>query len=748
MELVTAYQLSKVLQVSTQAVRQRLDKAGVERERDPQGLVAWCRDRLPADWRGRLDLLCRVKGCDDLAEILTCQRHSSRQFEFSIEHATDHEKKLWPLRKTALLEYYQALDAGCKKAVCERRARELFERISHMPVCARNIRRWVKVVEKCGGLQHAPDEAYVLWGKRRTLPGPPRETIEYFNKLATENQRKFSPAWRKLVKQLRAWRETGRAEFRIPGYSEPPPNAPGCDLPLRWSYHYFIDKRRRPSALVLSGARDGTIAMREHVAMVRSTRVGVQVGEILQFDDQVYDLKINVLGINNRAMRPLGIDAIDLASACCFTSVFKPTVFDDEARAKEMLKLIDMIWFVVHVLTTFGWREDTGSTWYVEHGTAAIPKWLKENIERITVGKVRIRTGGVGGEAAFDGQFEGAKKGNPRHKALLEGFRNRLRNDMADMITFPGATGHDRQEPGDITGRDRYNAIFLKAYSAMCARDREDIAEQLMGPYLDWRHFPTLAMACIESINQDPEHNCEGWIESGYTAQEFRWDENTPWLPMREILRIEEPAKRDAAIAFLESSPGLTRTRKLSRREVFNRSRNELTRIPMFLVPQLLTHPDAPELSVARRVTEDGWFNFTDSDADPYGKEFYFHARVLNRSGHEVRLTPGLKYLTFLNPLDPSKLLVSELNGSYLGECDAANPAAANDMKATAALVGKHTALLNEGKSDLARLGAERTRELTRMKMHNEGLAAPAATDRSQQIEDATKKLAGLYAHA
>lgn len=746
MELVTAYQLSQVLQISTQAVRKRLDKT--ERERDDAGLVAWGRGGLPADWQQKLDLLCRIKGCDNIAEILTCQRHSAKQFEFSIEHATDHEKKLWPLRKEALQEFYRAVEFGCAKSIAERRARELFERLSHHPVSARNIRRWLKPVDKCGGPQHAPDEAYVLWGKRRTLPGPPRETIEFFNKLVVENQRKFSPAWRALVKRLRQWRETGLAEFRIPGYNEPPLNAPGCDLPLRWSYAYFIDKRRRPAPIVIAGARDGSIAMREHVAIVRSTRVGVKVGELLQFDDQIYDIKTNVLGINSRATRPLGLDAIDVASSCCFASVFKPVVFDDEKKAKEMLKLRDMVWFSVHMLVNVGWRLDTGTTWFVEHGTAAVPKWLKDNIALVTNGMVKIRTGGVGGEAPFDGVFDGSSKGNPRHKALLEGFRNRLRNDMADQIAFPGATGHDRNEPGDISGRDRYNAVYLKAWAALSARNRADLAEQLIGPYLDWRLFPTLANACIHAFNADHEHNCEGWAECGYTTQEFRWTDDAPWLPMRDILRIQDPARRDAAVAMLEAAPGLTRTRKLSRWEVWQRESTQLTKLPIFLVPQLLTHQDAPDLSVLRRVTDHGEFVFQDSDADPYGTQFIFRARVLDRNGHQVALTPGLKYKTFLNPLNPTALIVAEQNGSYLGACPAVDRAAANDMSATATLVAEHKRLLDAGKSDLALLGAERTKELTRMKMHNEGIVTPQKTDRQTQQEAATDALAGLYATA
>lgn len=752
MELVTTFQLSQVLQISPQAVRKRLD--AVERDRDAAGLVAWRRDLLPADWQRKLELVCRIKGCDSVAEILSCQQIVAKQFEFSIEHATTHEKKMWPLRKDAVLEYFRAIDAGCKKAVAERRARELFEQLSTTPVSARNIRRWVKVVDRCGGPQHAPDEAYVLWGKRRTLPGPPRETIEYFNERIARNQRTFSGAWKTFVAQWRNWRSTGDRQYAIPGYTECPPPAPGRDLPLRWSYHYFISKRRRPSPIVIAGARYGDAEMRELAAVVRSTRVGVRVGEIVQFDDQVYDVKVNLLGINTRATKPLGLDALDLASSCCFSAIFKPTVYDDEERARKMLKLRDMIWFVVHVLTTYGWREDTGSTWYVEHGTAAIPEWLEENITKLTNGKVKIRRSGVAGRAPFEGVFDGPCKGNPRHKALLEGFRNPLRNLMADQLTFPGATGHDRHEPGDITGRDQYNKHYLKAWQALRDRDREDLAEQLVGPFLDWRLFPTLALGVIDAINNDIEHECEGWVESGYTVQEFRWSEQEPWLPMRNILRIEDPNRRDAAVALLEASPGLTRTRRLSRREVWNREADQLRKLPMFLIPQLLTHHKVTTpFGVLRPVTDKGEFEFQDKDANPYGGDFVFSAKVIDRSGHEIRLIPGLKYLTYLNPLDPSVLLVAEANGSYLGACPASRPAAANDGAATGALMVEHNKLLAAGRTDLAQLGIERTREMQRMKMHNEGVAAIALgtdtkTERKQQMEAATHALADLYADA
>lgn len=745
MELVTAHQLSEVLQISEQAVRKGL--ADLPREKDTNGLTAWRRDQLPERWAHKLELALKIKGCDTLEELLFCRRHAAQHFEFRIEEATDHEKKLWPKRKEAILEYYRALEGGEKKSNAEARGCRTFERISTMPVSTRNFRRWLEPVEKCGGPQHAPDEAYVLWGKRRTLEGPPRETVEYFNKLITDNQRKFAPAWKALVQQLRAWRQTGDAKYRIPGYNEPPLNAPGSDLPLRWSYAYFVNRRRRPAPIVVAGARYGTGAMRELAAIVRKTRVGVKVGEIIQFDDQVYDVPVNVLGINNKATRPLGLDAIDYASACVFASLFKPTVYDDEERARRMLKQRDMIWFAVHILTSYGYRTDaSGTTWYVEHGTAAIPEWLEENIKIVTGGNVRIRRGGIGGDPAFAGVFEGAKKGNPRLKGLLEGARNRLRNDMADMLTFPGAVGKDRDHsPEENYGRDKYNDIYLRAFAALKERERADLAEQLISPYLEWRVFPFLAFSVIEAINTDIEHNCEGWAACGYTTNEFRLDQNSQWLPMRELLALEDPVKRNAALAYFEAQPSLTRTRKLSRREVWQRDVHQLTRMPVYLIPQLLTHQAAQDFSVMRRVTAQGEFVFNDEEADPYGGQFVFLARVHDRSGHEVRLTHGEKYKTFLNPLDPSTLIVCQPNGAFLGACPAVNRAAANDLAATSKLIAQHRSLLAEAKSDLARLGRERTRELARMKMHNEGLVSPEKTERAKQMEEATDKVAALY---
>ncbi len=738
-EVLSAFTLSEVLQLTPRGVRKRLDDLNAPRTTDESGLVAWRSDVLPENWRRRIDLAKRVKGCDTVAELLTCSRRATALFEHRIEQATDYEKKHWPMRKEAVHEYYRVWEVTGSKGEAETRACSYYERRTHMPLSARNLRRWVKVIEKCGGPQHAPDEAYVLWGKRRTLAGPPRETIAYFHELVGQNQRKFAPVWKKLRDQLIAWRETGDPKYRIPGYTTPPPNAKGSDLPLRWSYKYFIDPKRRPSKAVVEGARYGLSAIKALAPNVRKTRVGVKVGEIVYFDDQVYDVKVNVLGINTRGTKPLGLDALDRASDCTFKSFFKPTIWDDEERAKRMLRARDMIWFCVCYLRDVGYRPDTGTTMIVEHGTAALPKWFEDTLRLVTDGKVTVDRGSIGGDPAFPGAFEGPAKGCSNFKAALEGARNPLRNMMADTSIFPGAVGMNRDHsPEDLHGRDRYNQLVIKTAAKL--------GVDLMYPLIEWRDFPTLALACIESINREIDHRCEGWAESGYTTQEWRFDDNSPWMSRADFQAMPEEKQRMIG-AYLEANPHLTRARLLSRREVFDRGAAELVRIPAWAIPQLLTHVDAPDyLWQLRRVNENGEFRFRDEEADPYGGEFSYIARCQDSQGHLVRLIEGQKYKTFLNPLDPRELIVCQPNGAYIGTCPQQDIPAANDATAIAKSIGANRRHVAEACSELAVIGREATRKMEAMRMHNEGAAATArqsgGVDRAKQMDDATAQLA------
>ena len=90
-------------------------------------------------------------------------------------------------------------------------------------------------------------------------------------------------------------------------------------------------------------------------------------------------------------------------------------------------------WFVVAYLTTVGYRQDTGTTFIVEHGTASIRADFERRIQLATGRKVMVDRGGIAGQPAYAGMFEGQARGNFQFKAALERARVLVRNEMAAL---------------------------------------------------------------------------------------------------------------------------------------------------------------------------------------------------------------------------------------------------------------------------------------------------------------------------
>lgn len=739
-ELLGASTIAEICNVSRQVVYARLGNAPCEV--DARGHRRWRLSMLPADYRQRIELAKTIKGYDRAGDIINWKRRAEGLFHWTTADVTKAEALLWPKRRLAVLEYYRCLENGMTHARAEERACAVWHAETGKTAVPRTIRNWIEPVERCGGPEHAPDVAYTQIGKRaKKGQHVPPATVDYFVSLLLENQRKFAPAYRKLMTQLERWR-AGDATAAIPGYSAPPPNAKGKAHPYRWTYRYLAAPIRRPRNAVVVAARQGSIASAALHAIVRRTRAEVRVGEFLLFDDSVYDQKVNLVGLNSRATRPLGLDAMDYASACVFASAFKPALWDDEERVRKMLREWDMVWFLVHVLQTYGYRTDETGTWLiVEHGTAAIPGWLEANLKLVTGGRVQVWRGGTGGDAAFAGVFDGARKGNPRFKAALESSFNRRRNDMADVRLMPGQVGMDPDhQPEEITGRDRYNRDLLRAWETLPA----DLREDLQFPYLTWARFCEAATTYIEAINRDPDHELEGWQRR--TVQEWRLDESTPWLPVAAFNGLP-PERRALVQALLEANPNLVRERRRSRREEFEAGRRDLVSLPDWDVPQLLTNAEGKDFGRLRTVTRDGLFKFQDSEVDPYGDEFWFLAEIHDRHGHAVRLTEGARYLTYLNPFQPDRLIVCRENGGYLGTARAIDRARFGDAQEEAKLLAQQRALVAADRTDLQRIGADRIREQAAMVKQNAGVVAPRRTARAEQQKEATTSaIERLYA--
>jgi hypothetical protein len=472
----------------------------------------------------------------------------------------------------------------------------------------------------------------------------PEAFVQYWKTLCERNQRKSRPAWRELIQR---WKN-GES---IPGY-EKSPSAALHGVPAGWSYGNLM--RFAPSEFELSVARIGRSAAANYRPLVHTTRVGLEVGQYFFFDDLEHDLKVNFLGINRKAMRPLELSAMDLFSACKIAWGMKPTI-DDEG-IKRKLKDYEMRFLLAYILTRIGYRP-AGTTLCVEHGTAAISEETEKLLDEASDGAIQVARSGMEGAASL--VYEGRGKGNFRFKAALESSHNLAHNELAAL---PGQMGKDRDHsPEELHGREKHNNELIKAMAFL----PPERAMLIRSPFLEFNQFLKLAGEVYDKINARDWHELEGWVESGLVANEFRLAHDLPWMSVQRYL--EAPDHERNAIKALIDRPGYAQARKMSPAEVWDRGRGNLVRLPGYLAPQII----GPENGVERRVGRNGMFEFEDSNIGP--GTYRYLARAVRPDGSQEQLVEGETYLTFCNPFEADVLYVckaGEIKGAYVGACE------------------------------------------------------------------------------
>jgi len=167
----------------------------------------------------------------------------------------------------------------------------------------------------------------------------PPEFVEFWRGLCEQNQRATKPAWRALQ---RKWRDRSEA---IPGYGFRRPQS--HDLPEGWTYSNLC--RFKPTKFELLARRQGRSSAAVARPLVFTTRVGLQVGSAYMFDDLEHDLKVNLLGVNKVALRPLELACLDVFSGSKFAWMMKPMMIGDDG-AKIKIRDREMKYLVAHVL--------------------------------------------------------------------------------------------------------------------------------------------------------------------------------------------------------------------------------------------------------------------------------------------------------------------------------------------------------------------------------------------------------------
>lgn len=166
-----------------------------------------------------------------------------------------------------------------------------------------------------------------------TPGGQPVQFVEFWKGLQENYQRNSRAAYRELIRRYRNgdqipgignWRNVWIDSNGTMPPEKVPMNPP---LPQGWGERNLM--RYKPTQFELTAARIGRSAAAEFRPLVYTTRVGMRPGQVYVFDDVWHDNKVNYLGMNRMAMRPLEFSCLDLFSGCQVAFGAQPMTEDE-----------------------------------------------------------------------------------------------------------------------------------------------------------------------------------------------------------------------------------------------------------------------------------------------------------------------------------------------------------------------------------------------------------------------------------
>jgi hypothetical protein len=413
--------------------------------------------------------------------------------------------------------------------------------------------------------------------------------------------------------------------------------------PRGWSEANLM--RHLPNRFEISVARHGRSAAASERRLVYTTRANLWVGSHYLFDDMWHDHMVNVLD-QRKTGRPLEFHALDLFSANKFAWGIRVRTEAADGRM-EGLKEADMRFLLAAVLGGNGYSLQ-GTELVVEHGTAAIRSDLEALLSDETSGLVTVARSGMEGAAAAAHQYAGRSKGNFRFKAALESLGNLIHNEMAAL---PGQVGMDvARRPEGMHSLLKRNDALMAAISQL-APER---AEMLRWPLLTIQQFQSIAGEIYARINARTDHELEGW------------DMN--YLPERHTGMM----------------------RRMSPAEVWKTGARQLRKFRPESIALILLRDNGTE-----QLTRSGMFQLTNGEIS--GDVLRFDARILKDRE---------KYLTVLNPYDPTALYVFDSRGRFVAACPRIFSVDRNDLEAVQRECGA------AAKAEAARLAPFRQRHM------------------------------------
>ncbi|MCF7788645.1 MAG: hypothetical protein K9N47_21155 [Prosthecobacter sp.] len=563
--------------------------------------------------------------------------------------------------------------------------------------------------------------------------GLPAEFISFWKVLVEGNQRKTAPAYRLLI---RLWRTRQPFEFQevkyksIPGFEGWPgwPN-----IPSGWGGKGRNLYRHQPKKLALTALRQGLGRARDlYGPKSISTRVGLWHMSHVQFDDVWLDLKAHLLD-SKKLVRPQQLGALELLSGSRFAYGMKPQLWRADGT-RESLNEGDMRFLFASVLLQHG-ISARGTTFIVEHGTAAIRRDVREIMQRAFGDLVKFEDSGMLGDLqAITGMGDGrGGKGNPMHKAHLESLHNLIHNEMAFL---PGQTGHDRDAPEFLGVIERHDEKLL----SLAKRLPLDVMKLFRFRTFEWHtQLVPLVAGVLDMINKRDDHDLEGWAALGFLTRQYRlMPESNEWVNEDRLLALPAPT-RNAFLAMADEDQRCWQPRRLSPHDVFTRgaATSEMIKVPESVIAEILYQ----DLAKPRKLGHDGVFSFEDREIG--AGEHTFDGLVTCPDGREMRLQDGETYETVLNPFDPKKLWVysgTRQRGAFLGLASPVQRHCRADADASKDAFKRSAKALAERLAPTRRRNAHLTTNETARNKHN----TRVLTDHEQAKADFTRRATSL----
>lgn len=578
---------------------------------------------------------------------------------------------------------------------------------------------------------------YLGHGEVRGLPEP---FLEYWKGLNERFQRNGGArqSYRVLMDALRQWRK-GNPAAAIPGYSEPPRNQTGQLHPKGWSYENLTRHVSHLTELTL--ARQGRGKAKALLPKVYTTRVGLEVGQVIVPDDQEHDINIAWDSIGQVA-RPMSFNLMDLLSGYEIIDGYQPKL--TRADGTRMgLKEEDLFWMFLTHFTDNGYRADVGTWAIVERGSATLRAELAKGFADASNGKIIVEKGGVDNRPLKGLLYDGPARGNFRFKASRESVFNLWRNMVAAL---PGATGRNRDE-----SPEEHQAI-IKYCDKLLKRVPEERRHLIDFHILTEAQFIALMRDLRNALNERTWHNLEGWRELGFTRTMFRlpeWgdDQFVPIEEMQKQLLTLPPDRAELlslAFASQSQSEKLIVQRNLSPREVWDAGKKHLTKLSPWAwnlaIPARLAHT---------RHVEDN------REILIYGgpQVLRYDARARSATGRDIMLRPGEQFLVYVNPLAPDTALCCDTTGAAVGLLHRIVPMTKIDHAGVIRRLGEVRQMTADIEAPVARRAESLAQERKEQQEHNDrvlqGLPVTPAEHEARTRRKATQREAtSIFDHA